>query len=209
MGIAEASGYLASVLVFLTFYMKTMVPLRIIGICSNCAFITYGYLDSLYPVLILHLILLPLNCLRLRQILQLTRQVHEATEGDFSMEWLKPFTSMVHMHAGDVVFRKGEIADDLFVVVSGRFRLVETRVEIDPPNVLGEFALLASDRSRTQTVECVEAGSLLQIGYRQVEQLFFQNPKFGFYFLKLVTQRLFRNIELLETELARCRRLGA
>ena len=25
-----------------TFYMKTMVPLRIIGICSNCTFIMYG-----------------------------------------------------------------------------------------------------------------------------------------------------------------------
>ena len=84
MNIAEASGYLASLLVFLAFYMKTMVPLRIIGICSNCAFITYGYLDALSPVLILHLILLPLNCVRLYQILRLTRQVEEATKGDLN-----------------------------------------------------------------------------------------------------------------------------
>jgi hypothetical protein len=32
MRIGEIAGYLAAGLVFLTFYMKTMVPLRIIGI---------------------------------------------------------------------------------------------------------------------------------------------------------------------------------
>jgi CRP/FNR family cyclic AMP-dependent transcriptional regulator len=53
MSAAEISGYVAAGLVFMTFYMKTMVPLRVIGICSNCAFITYGCLGALYPVLIL------------------------------------------------------------------------------------------------------------------------------------------------------------
>jgi CRP/FNR family transcriptional regulator, cyclic AMP receptor protein len=211
MSLGEFSGYLAAALVFLTFYMKTMVPLRTIGICSNCAFIIYGYLGGLYPVLILHLILLPLNSLRLRQMLQLTRQVRDTTHGDLNvMDWLKPFASTRHVRAGEVLFRKGDVASDMFVVVSGRFRLAETGIEIEPPNVVGEFALLAPERSRTQTLECVEEGTLLQIGYGQVEQLFFQNPKFGYYFLKLITQRLFQNIARLETELARCRQaLGA
>jgi hypothetical protein len=205
MDFAEAAGYLASVLVFLAFYMKTMIPLRIIAIASNCAFIVYGYLDALHPVLILHLILLPLNGYRLYQIVRLTRQVEEAIRGDLNMEWLRPFTSMVRVNAGDVVFRKGDAADHLFVVVSGRLRLVETGIEINPPNVVGEFALLAPERQRTQTAECVEAATLLKIGYAQVEQLFFQNPGFGFYFLKLVTRRLFNSIETLETELASSR----
>jgi hypothetical protein len=82
MRIGEIAGYLAAVLVFLTFYMKTMIPLRMIGICSNCMFIIYGSLDGLYPVLVLHLILLPLNGLRLRQMLQLTKQVRRAAQGD-------------------------------------------------------------------------------------------------------------------------------
>ncbi len=47
--VAEIAGYVAAVLVFLTFYMKIMIPLRIVGICSNCAFIVYGYLGGLYP----------------------------------------------------------------------------------------------------------------------------------------------------------------
>ena len=206
MSAGELSGYLAAALVFLTFYMKTMVPLRVIGIFSNCAFIIYGYLGGLYPVLILHLILLPLNSLRLREMLQLTRQVRDTSHGDLNvMAWLKPFASTRCVHVGEVLFHKGDVASDMFVVVSGRFRLAETGIEIKPPNLVGEFALLAPERSRTQTLECVEEGTLLQIGYGQVEQLFFQNPKFCYYFLKLITQRLFQNIARLETELARCR----
>ena len=61
MDLATAVGYCAATLVFLTFATKTMVPLRIIGIASNVAFIAYGYLQPAVPILILHAILLPLN----------------------------------------------------------------------------------------------------------------------------------------------------
>jgi len=202
---AEFTGYLAAVLVFMTFYMKTMVPLRVIGLCSNCAFIVYGFLGGLYPVLVLHLILLPLNGLRLQQMLRLTRQVRAAAAGDLNMEWLKPFTSARTVQAGEAIFRKGDVANEMFFVLSGRYRLAETGIEIGPSQVVGEFALVAPARSRTQTLECIDAGTLLQIGYGQVEQLFFQNPKFGFAFLRLITGRLFQNVARLEAELARYR----
>jgi CRP-like cAMP-binding protein len=209
MSIAEISGYAAAALVFLTFYTKTMIPLRILGICSNCAFIFYGYLGHLYPVLILHLILLPLNGMRLREMLALTRQVREATRGDSNMNWLKPFTTKLAVKAGELVFRKGDFADHMFVVISGRFRLTESGIEILPAAVLGEFALFTPERTRSQTLECIEGGVLLQISYSQVEQLFFQSPKFAFYFLQLITQRLLQNNARLEIELARCRGASA
>jgi CRP/FNR family cyclic AMP-dependent transcriptional regulator len=82
----EIAGYIASIFVASTFYMKTMLPLRIFAICSNVAFITYGYFGHLYPVLILHLFLFPLNIIRLRQIRKLTRDVREAVEGELSLE---------------------------------------------------------------------------------------------------------------------------
>lgn len=205
MSVAEMSGYLAAVLVFFTFYMKTMIPLRIVGLCANGAFIAYGYMNGLYPVFILHMILLPLNGLRLRQMLLLTRQVRAAAHGDLNMEWLRPFTSTRHAKAGEVLFHKGDDAPDMFVVVSGRYRLAESGIELTAQQVVGEFALLAPERKRTQTLRCVEPGTLLQIGYSQVEQLFFQNPKFGFYLLKLITARLFANVARLESEVAQLR----
>jgi hypothetical protein len=62
-------GYIASGLVLLTFTAKSMLTLRILGILSNLAFICYGIIDTITPVLCLHAILLPLNIVRLAQIL--------------------------------------------------------------------------------------------------------------------------------------------
>ncbi len=202
MRIAEFAGYLAALLVFLTFYMKTMIPLRIVGICSNCAFIAYGILGQLYPVLVLHLVLLPLNALRLRGMLRLTKQVRVAARSDLNMDWLKPFASTRGANTGDVLFRKGDPASAMFLSLSGRYRLLETGIDVLPGQVVGELALLAPHQLRTQTLKCTGSGELLQLNYQQVNELYYQNPQFGFYFLQLCTQRLFDNISQLERELA-------
>lgn len=65
--VSDATGFIASGLVLLTFTMKDMRMLRFVAIFSNFAFIAYGFLDWLPPVLSLHLLLLPLNLYRLRQ----------------------------------------------------------------------------------------------------------------------------------------------
>ena len=59
-------GYFASALVLATFCMRDMVALRCMAIASNLAFIAYGGLADLGPVLTLHLLLLPVNALRLK-----------------------------------------------------------------------------------------------------------------------------------------------
>lgn len=61
-------GYLAAMLVIATFYARSMVVLRSIGIASNIAFVTYGLQADLPPVLLLHSVLLPLNLLRLVEV---------------------------------------------------------------------------------------------------------------------------------------------
>jgi hypothetical protein len=60
-------GYAASTLVFGTFYMKRMLPLRLTAIASNIAFIGYAWANGLTPILVLHATLLPLNLLRLAE----------------------------------------------------------------------------------------------------------------------------------------------
>jgi hypothetical protein len=61
-------GYFASTMVLLTFITKDMRHLRFIGILSNVAFIGYGALAWLPPVLCLHILLLPLNMVRLMEL---------------------------------------------------------------------------------------------------------------------------------------------
>ena len=74
----EASGYLASSLVLVTFCMQTMLMLRTVAICSNFAFIFYGLGDALYPVLVLHIILLPLNVIQLVRTIRTVRKAKVA-----------------------------------------------------------------------------------------------------------------------------------
>jgi uncharacterized protein YjiS (DUF1127 family) len=66
-------GYVAATLVFATFCAKDMIPLRMLAIASNVGFISYGLLDNLWPILILHLAMLPINSFRLFQLLPVLR----------------------------------------------------------------------------------------------------------------------------------------
>jgi len=67
----DALGFLAAGLVLATFCMKRLIPLRALAITSNVSFILYGYRAGIEPVLVLHIILLPVNVFRLLQTLQL------------------------------------------------------------------------------------------------------------------------------------------
>ena len=61
-------GYLAAGLVIAAFCMKDIMHLRIVGVASNVAFLTYGVAFGLTPVWLLHLVLLPVNLGRLWQV---------------------------------------------------------------------------------------------------------------------------------------------
>jgi CRP/FNR family transcriptional regulator, cyclic AMP receptor protein len=202
---AESLGYVAAACTICTYSMKTMIPLRMVGITANCFFIVYGYFGAVYPTLFLHLILLPLNATRLYQMLELVKKVRQAAHGDLSIEWLKPFMSKRRYRKNDIAFNKGDAANEMFYTVTGRFRLRESKIEIEPGQVVGELGLLAPNNNRTQTLECIEDGEVLTITYDQIKQLYFQNPKFGFYLLQLTTSRLFENLAQLEDQLAQTR----
>jgi CRP-like cAMP-binding protein len=203
MGAFELLGYVGGAFNVATYSMKTMIPLRIMAIVSNCIFIVYGGIAGVYPVLILHVVLLPLNAVRLREMLRLVAEIREAVAGELNMDWLKPFMSRRRCAKGDVLFRQGEPANEMFFTLSGRFRLRELDMEVGTGQVVGELGLLAPENRRSQTLECLADGEVLTITYDQVRQLYFQNPEFGFYFLRLTTERLFQNIARLEAELAR------
>jgi hypothetical protein len=70
---ADALGSAACAATLLTFAQKRMWPMRISAIAANLFFIGYGSLGLLYPVLFLHLILLPLNVARLIELAQQDR----------------------------------------------------------------------------------------------------------------------------------------
>ena len=193
----------ASLFIVATASTKTMVPLRILAIVANCFLITFYATSHAWFPLAMQAFALPLNALRLYQMILLIRNVREAIRGKPSLDWLKPFMAERNFKKGDILFAKGEPAHEMFYIISGRYALHELGIELGPGEVVGELAMLEPDNRRTATLECIEPGTALSITYEQVEQLYYQNPTFGFYFLRLATARLFDNLGRMESELAR------
>lgn len=198
----EMIGYANAVLGIAMLAVQTMVPLRIAGIAHNILSMLVGYFAGLYPYIIQHAILLPINSYRLYEMRKLIRQVRTASTDDHSMDWIKPFTTQRKVKAGETLFRRGDAANEMFVVVSGVLRLRELNLDVAVGAVVGELGFLSPEGKRTQTLDCVEDGVILTIGYDRLEELYFQNPSFGFYFLRLTTARLFDNIGRLEQTIA-------
>lgn len=201
MSAVEALGYIGVILFVATNLMKTMIPLRGLAMAANVVFLGYFYMRQIYPSCLLQLLLLPINGYRLKEMIRLTRRVSNASHSD-GMTWLRPFMHRQRYRRGDVLFVKGEVAEEMFFAVSGRYRVPELGVDLREGEVFGELGLLAPEQLRTQTVECAEDGEVLVISYGEVKQLYFQNPEFGFYFLRLVAGRLFTNLEKMEHRLA-------
>jgi CRP/FNR family cyclic AMP-dependent transcriptional regulator len=186
------AGWLSAALVFSSFFMKTMVPLRMVAICSNIAFMTYallglryGVFGRVYPILVLHASLLPLNTIRLRQQKALIGAVREASEDD-TIRSLVPYMQEETHAAGAVLFQKGEPATRLYVIRNGRVRFPEIGKVVADGQVFGEVGLFAPHNVRTLSAVCDEECQLYAITREKVLELYYQNPRFGFFLIRLV-----------------------
>jgi Cyclic nucleotide-binding domain len=181
-----------------TFLMPTMVRLRVYGILSALFFVAYGVLAGVISTFLMYLLLLPINSLRLFQILKLVKKARVAVQGDLSIDWLKPFMASRNYRKGDILFRKGEPANEMFLTTTGKFLVTEIGVELPPGRLMGELGFLTPNNKRTQTVECIEDGAVMIISYDRLLEVYFEYPDFGYYFLRLSSDRLIQNIARLE-----------
>jgi hypothetical protein len=196
--IANILALIGAIFFVATLLMRTMVPLRVTGIISDVFFIGYGVLSGTMTTLFLYILLLPINIFRLGQMLKLVKRARIAAQGDLSMDWLKPFMTRRQYRKGDVLFRKGDRANEMFFTVTGKFLVTELGIELPPGRLVGELGFLSPDNRRTQSLECTEDGQVLAITYDRLLEIYFQNPEFGYYFLRLSTERLLQNITRLE-----------
>lgn len=196
------AAWFASALVFVTFFMKTMIPLRLVAIGSNVAFISYallglryGVFGRLYPILVLHACLLPLNVVRLRQLRALVRAVRSVSDDD-AIQALIPYMTSESRAAGDVLFRRGDPADKLYVIQEGTVVLREIGKRVEAGPIFGEVGLFAAEGRRTFTAECETDCRLLTITKEKTLELYYQNPKFGMFLMRLVSDYARENAAL-------------
>ena len=62
------------------------------------------------------------------------------------MEWLKPFMTERRYRQGDILFKKGDAATEMFLTVMGKFLVKEIGVELPPGRIMGEFGFLTTNR---------------------------------------------------------------
>jgi ABC-type multidrug transport system fused ATPase/permease subunit len=196
--LANMFALIGSIFFVATLLTQTMVPLRVANMFGCIFFAVYGALAGAVTTLFLYLLMVPINAFRLRQMLNLVKMARSATQGDTSMEWLKPFMTERKYRKGDVLFKKNDAANEMFLTVTGKFLVKEINVELPPGRLMGELGFLSPDNKRTATVECIEDGHVLTITYEKLLEIYFQNPQFGYYFLVLTSQRLLENIARLE-----------
>jgi CRP/FNR family cyclic AMP-dependent transcriptional regulator len=187
------AAWVAALLVFSSFFMKTMIPLRVVAITSNVAFSTYallglkyGIFGRVYPILVLHSSLLPLNVLRLRQVKRLINAVNRASKSE-TFEYLIPYMRSERHSRGETLFRKGDAADKLYLIEEGTIFMPELGKRLSDGAVFGEVGLFAPQSIRSLSAVCEEDCGLHAITKDKVLELYYENPRFGFFLIRMVS----------------------
>lgn len=203
--VAVVSVIIATGLMVVSSFVKTMIPLRWLGVGGNFGFLVYGALHPSIPMLLLNGLLLPINIVRAVEMIRLTKRVRAAASESTGV-WLKPYMMRTKRKAGEVLFRKGDPAQHLYFLAEGRIEIVEIGVFIEPGHMFGEIAFFAPDKRRTNTARCVGACTVLTIDESTVNQLYYQNPEFGFQLMALVAGRLTADVQRLQKQVAEARK---
>ena len=195
----EAVGYLAAAAGLYRTWARTMIPLRMASIVANVLFISYGLLKGIYPTILVNCALLPLNFVRLRDMRTLISRVQSASEGNLSIDWLQPYLKRKTYRAGEYLWHKGDAATEAAYIFEGRVALVEIEAAVSAGALIGEMGLFDANNQRTASVQCLTDVAVGVITYDQFRMLYYQNPEFGFYLLRLVTGRMQENLRIART----------
>ena len=66
----ELVGFCGTALAIWTYWMREMIPLRIVAVLGCICFLTYGVLIGSHPIMLMESALLPINSYRLFQLLR-------------------------------------------------------------------------------------------------------------------------------------------
>jgi len=197
--LALASAAVAGLLVIVSAFVRTMIPLRWLAVGSNVGFIVYGLVHPSLLMVALHSVLLPVNLWRVRQMVRLTRRVAGSTADPKQMEiWLRPYMRSRDYRAGQRVFKRGAVADRLYFLAAGQIELPEVGGRLDAGQMFGEIAFFAPDRRRSSSARCVTPCTVLSIDEATFRQLVYQNPDFGLEVVRLIAGRLSQDVLRLQ-----------
>lgn len=187
---AEILNFFAQLKQLVASFTRRIIPLRMLWVGSNVVFILYAWIVAFWPTLVLHVALLPLNLWRLRAARLMLKEIAHGQDVDKALELLRHATELRRLPAGTALFRKGDVATEAYVVVSGDIELEELGIRVEHGGLLGEMGLFVDGNERTASAVCVSDAELLVLPYEEFERIYFANPKIGFALMRLMVQRL-------------------
>ena len=198
-------GYAAGGFGIYAFRARTMIPLRVAATCGCALGLAYGALRGAQPTIIVNAIMLALNLWRLAEMRRLIRDSGAAAGADPTRpegyDWLKPFMHRVELPAGRVLFRKGEVGAEAFLIGSGEVHIVEYDALVRPGDLLGEIGLLASGNLRTASAVCRTQVRAWRVSYLELKELCLQNPQFCLHLATVIVRRYEHNLRHARREI--------
>jgi CRP/FNR family cyclic AMP-dependent transcriptional regulator len=162
---SEAIGIAAAATSLYAAYARTIIPLRVAAVGANFLAMMYSLTHGTYPTFALNALLLPLNAIRLRDMLKLIRDIDAAIKSDMNVNWLLPYTRPKHFKAGEVMIEQGEYAVAAYYVVAGEVEIVELGETFGPGTLIGEIGLFTPEGRHTKTVRCKTDVETARIDY--------------------------------------------
>lgn len=129
------------------------------------------------------------------EIQKLSKEIARATQDSPVSQWLLPHMTRRTFKAGEVLFHKGDLANEVVYIASGQLKLQEHDQVLGSGELIGEIGLFSPEKRRTQSIVCETDGELYRMTDEMIYRLYYQNPKLGFYFVRLIVERLLRDIK--------------
>lgn len=188
-------GFTGAALMVASYLMKNMLPLRIVALWANAFLVAYAAISVSLPTLVLYVAMIPINLKKISEILKLIKAIEQAKADTPVADWLLPHMKRCEAKAGTTLWKKDDVATEMIYVHSGRLRLIEHGVVMDPGSLVGEIGLFAPENRRTGSIVCETDCTLYSLSADAMVQLYYLNPKLGFHVMRLIVARLLRDAE--------------
>ncbi|MFO1252700.1 MAG: cyclic nucleotide-binding domain-containing protein [Inhella sp.] len=188
-------GGLGAVLMLASYLMKSMMPLRVVALLACVCLLAYGAVFKALPTLLLYAALVPINIKKVLHMRRLVREIEATRVDDPVADWLLPQMKRREHKAGELLWNKGDHADEMLYLAQGELLLVEHDETLWPDSLVGEIGLFAPDNRRTLSLRCKTDCVVYTMSGEMLQQLYFQSPKLGYHVMRLIVARLMHDVE--------------
>lgn len=96
--------------------------------------------------------------------------------------------------AGETLFRLGDFADHMYVVVSGTVRVVELDVVVSAGEIIGEIGVFSELHRRTASAVCLDDCELVRVPRERALEISCRKPGIGLVMTQIIADRLTYNL---------------